>query len=70
MQRSNERNPKMTETDMRRKTGHRTSGQVMAEYVLMLVMFVMASVALLFLLAALSGYGWRSLMLVLWEPLT
>jgi len=60
----------MRETDMRRKTGQRTSGQVMAEYVLMLVMFVMASVALLFLLAALSGYGWRSIMLVLWEPLT
>lgn len=60
----------MTETGMRRKTGHRTSGQVMAEYVLMLVMFVMAAVALLFLLASLSGYGWRSLMLVLWEPVT
>ena len=55
---------------MRRRTGHRTSGQVMAEYVLMLVMFVMAAVALLFLLAVLSGYGWRSIMLVLWEPLT
>ena len=60
----------MRETDMRRKTEQRTSGQVMAEYVLMLVMFVMAAVALLFLLAALSGYGWRSIMLVLWEPLT
>lgn len=58
-----------TRTDMRRNPGHRTSGQVMAEYVLMLVMFVMAAIALLFLLAVLSGYGWRSIMLVLWEPL-
>lgn len=64
------RESEMRETDMRRKQRHRMSGQVMAEYVLMLVMFVMASVALLFLLAALSGYGWRSIMLVLWEPLT
>ncbi len=54
---------------MRRAGEHRTSGQVMAEYVLMLVMFAMAAVAMLFLLAALSGYGWRSIVLVLWEPL-
>ena len=54
---------------MRRAGEHRTSGQVMAEYVLMLVMFVMASIAILFLLAALSGHGWRSIALVLWEPL-
>lgn len=54
---------------MDRAGKRRISGQVMAEYVLMLVMFVMAAVAMLFLLAAISGYGWRSIVLVLWEPL-
>lgn len=43
-------------------------GQVIAEYAVMAAIFVMISLALLFLLAAVTGHGWRVLSLLAWEP--
>ncbi len=43
-------------------------GQVMTEYVLMLLMFVSIAFIMLLLLAAFMEYGWRITALVGWEP--
>jgi len=44
------------------------SGQVIAEYAVMAAIFVVVSLSLLFLLAAVTGHGWRVLSLLAWEP--
>lgn len=44
------------------------SGQVLAEYALMLVMFAAVSAVLLLLLAVFSDFSWRVLSLIAWEP--
>lgn len=44
------------------------SGQVLAEYSIMLFSVVLISLALLGLLAAFTEYGWRIIELVAWEP--
>lgn len=51
---------------LKRNTGSR--GQVIAEYAVMAAVFVIVSLSLLFLLAALTGHGWRVLSLLAWEP--
>lgn len=43
-------------------------GQVIAEYAVMVAVFVIVSLALLSLLAAVTGHGWRVLSLLAWEP--
>lgn len=44
------------------------SGQVITEYAVMAAVFVMVSLCFLFLLAALTGHGWRVLSMLAWEP--
>ena len=46
------------------------SGQVLAEYALMLAMFAAVSAVLLFLLAVFTDFSWRVLSLIAWEPFT
>lgn len=43
-------------------------GQVVAEYAVMAAIFVVVALSLLFLLAAVTGHGWRVLSLLAWEP--
>ena len=43
-------------------------GQVIAEYVIMLVMAIAMVLALLFLLAVFTEYNWRMTALLGWEP--
>lgn len=43
-------------------------GQVIAEYVIMLVMAIAIVIALLFLLAVFTEYNWRMTALLGWEP--
>lgn len=43
-------------------------GQVIAEYAVMAAVFTIVSLTLLFLLAAVTGHGWRVLSLLAWEP--
>ncbi len=49
-----------------RKTGR--SGQVMTEFMMMLLMFLSVGFTMFFILAAFTEYGWRVTALLGWEP--
>ena len=44
------------------------SGQVLAEYTVMLCMVVLVTLTLFLLMRVLLEYGWRILSLIAWEP--
>lgn len=56
----------MEEKNCKRKRSSR--GQVIAEYVIMLVMAITIAFALLFMLAVFAEYNWRMTALLGWEP--
>lgn len=51
-----------------RKKKKASGGQVLTEYVAMLVMAIMIAFVLLLLLAVLAEYNWRITALLGWEP--
>lgn len=51
-----------------RKNGKKESGQVLAEYAAMLVMFALVVITMFLLLAVFTEYGWRLIAFVGWEP--
>ena len=53
---------------MRRRARKNESGQVLAEYTVMLVMVVFITLALFLLMRVFLEYGWRILSLIAWEP--
>jgi len=58
----------VTENKMRRRARKNESGQVLAEYTVMLVMIVIVSLSLFLLMRVFLEYGWRILSLIAWEP--
>ena len=54
---------------MRRRGRKQESGQVLAEYALMLGLTVMLTLALFLLMRVFLEYGRRLLSLIAWEPL-
>ena len=54
---------------MRRRGRKQQSGQVLAEYALMLTLTVTLTLALFLLMRLFLEYGWRLLSLIAWEPL-
>jgi len=58
----------VTEDEMRRRCRKQESGQVLAEYALMLGLTVMLTLALFLLMRVFLEYGWRLLSLIAWEP--
>ena len=58
----------VTENKMRRRARKSESGQVLAEYTVMLVMIVIVSLSLFLLMRVFLEYGWRILSLIAWEP--
>ena len=53
---------------MRRRARKNESGQVLAEYTVMLVMVVLVALTLFLLMRLFLEYGWRILTLIAWEP--
>ena len=53
---------------MRRRARKGESGQVLAEYTVMLLMVVLVALTLFFLMRIFLDYGWRVLTLIAWEP--
>ncbi len=53
---------------MKRIHRHNESGQVLAEYSIMLVMTVMIALMLVLFTGLFMEYGWRIIELVAWEP--
>ncbi|MBR4717507.1 MAG: hypothetical protein IKP09_05550 [Lentisphaeria bacterium] len=53
---------------MKRRTRKGESGQVLAEYTVMLFMVVLVALSLFFLMRFFLAYGWRILTLIAWEP--
>lgn len=53
---------------MRRRARKNESGQVLAEYSVMLVMVVLVALTLFLLMRLFLEYGWRILTLIAWEP--
>ena len=53
---------------MRRRARKGESGQVLAEYTVMLFMVVLVALTLFLLMRVFLEYGWRSLTLIAWEP--
>ena len=53
---------------MRRRARKGESGQVLAEYSVMLCMVVLVTLTLFLLMRVLLEYGWRILTLIAWEP--
>ena len=53
---------------MKRRGRKHESGQVLAEYALMLTFMASLTVALFLLMSLFLDYGWRVLMLIAWEP--
>lgn len=43
-------------------------GQILTEYAILIVMFVLAAAVMLLLLAVFLEYGWRITALIGWEP--
>lgn len=43
-------------------------GQVIFEYAITMVMFMLAAFVLVLLMSALTEYGWRLISLIAWEP--
>lgn len=53
------------------KNNRRASGgQVLSEFVIMLVLMTFVALTLVILLSALSEHAWRVISLVAWEPFT
>ncbi len=50
------------------RTNRRERGQVLAEYAIVLTMFILAAAAMLLLLTVFLEYGWRVIALIGWEP--
>ena len=57
----------VTEIKMRRRARKNESGQVLAEYVVMLAMVVLVALTLFLLMRVFLEYGWRILTLIAWE---
>ena len=53
---------------MRRRARKKESGQVLAEYTVMLFMVVLVALTLFLLMRVFLEYGWRLLSLIAWEP--
>lgn len=53
---------------MRRRARKGESGQVLAEYTVMLCMVVIVALTLFLLIRVFLDYGWRILTLIAWEP--
>ena len=53
---------------MRRRARKGESGQVLAEYAVMLCMVVLVALTLFLLMRIFLEYGWRILSLIAWEP--
>ena len=53
---------------MRRRARKGESGQVLAEYTVMLCMVVLVTLTLFLLIRVFQEYGWRVLSLIAWEP--
>ena len=53
---------------MRRRARKGESGQVIAEYAVMLCMVVLVAFTLFLLMRVFLDYGWRILSLIAWEP--
>ena len=53
---------------MRRRARKGESGQVLAEYTVMLCMVVLVALTLVLLMRVFLEYGWRILTLIAWEP--
>ena len=53
---------------MRRRAHKGESGQVLAEYTVMLCMVVLVTLTLYLLTRVFQEYGWRILTLIAWEP--
>ena len=58
----------VTENKMRRRARKNESGQVLAEYAVMLGMVVLVALSLFLLMRVFLEYGWRILSLIAWEP--
>ena len=58
----------VTEEKMRRRARKNESGQVLAEYSVMLFMVVLVALTLFLLMRLFLEYGWRILTLIAWEP--
>ena len=58
----------VTEKKMRRRARKNESGQVLAEYSVMLFMVVLVALTLFLLMRLFLEYGWRILTLIAWEP--
>ena len=58
----------VTENKMRRRARKNESGQVLAEYTVMLVTVVLVALSLFLLMRVFLEYGWRILSLIAWEP--
>lgn len=50
------------------RTNRRERGQVLTEYAILIVMFVLVAAVMLLLLAVFLEYGWRIIALIGWEP--
>ena len=53
---------------MRRRARKSESGQVLAEYTVMLCLVVLVTLTLFLLIRVFLEYGWRVLTLIAWEP--
>ena len=58
----------VTENKMRWRARKNESGQVLAEYTVMLGMVVLVALSLFLLMRVFLEYGWRILSLIAWEP--
>ena len=58
----------VTENKMRRRARKNESGQVLAEYTVMLGIVVLVALSLFLLMRVFLEYGWRILSLIAWEP--
>ncbi len=58
----------VTENKMRRRARKNESGQVLAEYTVMLGMVVLVALSLFLLMRVFLEFGWRILSLIAWEP--
>jgi len=56
------------ESIMRLRARKNESGQVLAEYTVMLCMVVSVALAMFLLMRLFLEYGWRILTLIAWEP--
>ena len=53
---------------LRRRARKNESGQVLAEYTVMLALVVLVTLTLFLLMRVFLEYGWRLLSLIAWEP--